>query len=414
MMYNTPQRIFTRKNLLYGLENNMKHRKRLLALLLSGAMALSLAACGHSDSAESPSAEPSEEVSTAPEASATPAIEADLSQTALQFAAGLSPTDVMLTVNGDSVNADLFCYLLGQACGQTQQYMSYFGMNLSDMPDMAADLLEQGVSLSIYHTIIRQKAAELGCLLTDGQAAEVKTAMDGADLERSAPLWDLTDEGAQFIFEMNPYYENLMNAVTHEPSAQELDEYVESRGVFAVKHILLSTVDQTTQEPLSDEEIAGKKAKAEDLLAQLQAADDMPAKFDDLMNANSEDSGLQSNPDGYVFNEDDSLVGGFREAALALKEGELSGIVETDYGYHIMLRLPLTDETKAGYGDEFRMDALEAQMDQWIEAAEVTRADALGTLNAVEFYTRLAAYQQALYEQQNPPESAPVESGGVG
>ena len=390
----------------------MKSWKRLLALFLSGAMALSLAACNSGDGTESPSVEPSEEISADPEASATPAIEADLSQTALQFAAGLSPTDVMLTVNGDSVNADLFCWFLGQACGQTQQYMSYFGMNLSDMPDMAADLLEQGVNLSIYHTIIRQKAAELGCLLTDGQAAEVKTAMDEADLENSAPLWDLTGKGAQFIFEMNPYYENLLDAVTHEPSAQELDEYVESRGVFAVKHILLMTTDQATQEPLSDEEIAEKRAKAEDLLAQLQTAVDLPAKFDELMMAHSEDN-PQNNPDGYLAKSGD-MVAPFEEASLALEEGGLSGIVESEFGYHIILRLPLTDEDKAQYREEYRPGVLEDLVSQWQKEAEVVRSKALDGIDVADFYNRLSAYQAALAEKLAPAESAPVESGGVG
>lgn len=390
----------------------MKHWKRLLALFLSGAMALALCACNSGDSTESP--EPSAEASGEPEASASAAIEADLSKSALEFSAGLSPNDVLLTVNGEDVRADVFCYLLGNACAQTQQnlYLNYGGASLSDLPDASAQLLERGVQLSIYHTLARQKAAELGCLLTDDQREEIKAAMDETDLEHIAPLWDLTDEGIQFASEMNYYSDNLLAAVTHEPSTQELDEYLESQGVFSVKHILLMTVDQATQEPLPEEEIAGKKTEAEGLLAQLQAAEDMPAKFDELMNEYSEDDGLATNPDGYVFTKDDSLVGGFREAALALKEGEMSGIVETDYGYHIMLRQPLTDEAKAGYQENYRYDALDEQMDQWVEESEVTRSDALADLDAVDFFNRLAAYQQALSAQQAV--DAPVESGAVG
>ncbi len=390
----------------------MKHWKRLFALFLSGAMALALCACNSGDSTESP--EPSAEASGEPEASASAAIEADLSKSALEFSAGLSPNDVLLTVNGEDVRADVFCYLLGNACAQTQQnlYLNYGGASLSDLPDASAQLLERGVQLSIYHTLARQKAAELGCLLTDDQREEIKAAMDETDLEHIAPLWDLTDEGIQFASEMNYYSDNLLAAVTHEPSTQELDEYLESQGVFSVKHILLMTVDQATQEPLPEEEIAGKKTEAEGLLAQLQAAEDMPAKFDELMNEYSEDGGLATNPDGYVFTKDDSLAGGFREAALALKEGEMSGIVETDYGYHIMLRQPLTDEAKAGYQENYRYDALDEQMDQWVEESEVTRSDALADLDAVDFFNRLAAYQQALSAQQAV--DAPVESGAVG
>lgn len=394
----------------------MKYWKRLLALFLSGVMALSLFACNSDPTNKTTSGDPSDSPSPYldldPDASTAPEIEADLSQTALEFSAGLSPTDVLLTVNGVDVKADLFCYLLGQACGQTQQYLSVWGMSLGDMPDMAPDLLEQGVQLALYHSLIRQKAAELGCLLTDEQRVEIRTAMDEADLENAAPLWDLTDESIQFIFEMNYYYENLYNAVTHEPSTDELNGYL-----YRVKHILVKTVDDSMT-PLPEEEIAGKKTQAEDLLAQLQAADDLPAKFDELMNEYSEDraqDGTLNGADGYLAGPGE-MVAEFETASKALKDGELSGLVESTYGYHIILRLPtdVTEEELADseYADNFRMDALEEQMDQWIEEADVTRADALSGLNAVDFYVRLAAYQQALSEQQQA--DAPEESGSVG
>ena len=235
--------------------------------------------------------------------------------------------------------------------------------------------------------------------------------MADPQLENLIPLWDLTDEAVQFIFELNPYYENLLNAVTHELSEEELEAYLDEQGEFYVKHILLKTTDDQEQ-PLDEAAVAEKKQLAEDLLAQLQAAEDMPAKFDELMNEYSEDGGLATNPDGYVFNSEDSLVGGFREAALALEEGQLSGLVETDYGYHIMLRLAFTDEMKESYQTTIRQDDLEEQMNQWMEEAEVVRADALSTLDTLDYYVRLAAYQQALSEQQQA--DAPLESGGVG
>lgn len=375
----------------------MKNRKRLLALLLSLALAASLCACGSGDGDASPSVSP--DASSSPDPDPSPSIEVDLNQSALEFAAGLSPTEILLTVNGEEVQADLVCYLLDQYCAQTQQYLAYFGMGLGDIPDMASDLLEQGVDWAVYHTIVRQKAAELGCLLTDSQTAEIREAMDDPALTSQAVLWDLTDQSLRFILELDPYYENLLDAVTHEPDEQELREYLDDQGIFYVKHILLKTTDDQDQS-LSDEKIAEKKALADDLLAQLQAAEDMPAKFDELMKAYSEDPGVETNPDGYVFDKNDSLVGGFREAALELEEGQLSGIVETDYGYHIMLRLAFTDEMVESYRMDIRLETLEDQINQWMEASEVVRADALSNLDVLDFYTRLTTYQDALYYEQ--------------
>jgi hypothetical protein len=62
--------------------------------------------------------------------------------------------------------------------------------------------------------------------------------------------------------------------------------------------------------------------------------------FREMMNEHSEDLGLRNFPDGYVFREGD-MVEEFFEATIGLEIGEISGIVETMYGYHIIMRLPI-------------------------------------------------------------------------
>lgn len=87
------------------------------------------------------------------------------------------------------------------------------------------------------------------------------------------------------------------------PDAETLKQYAEDNDILVAKHILLLTKDMTTQEALSEEEIAEKKQGQERWLAELQAITDsaqLEEKFDELMQANSEDSGLESNPDGYA------------------------------------------------------------------------------------------------------------------
>lgn len=391
----------------------MKNWKRLLALLLSGAMALSLFACGAgNDPASSGYPDSSAEASGDPSASATPEIVADLSQSPLEFAAGLSPDDVLLTVNGEEIPADLMLYWLDYNC---YVFMYQYGIYGASLDEYGGALLEDAVSLCVSEVLLRQRAAQLGCLPTDAQVQEAKDQMnadpDTIDLFKSG--YGLTDRSLEYLYLADAYYDNMLAAVTHEPDEQELQEYIDSEGVYRVKHILLKTVDDNRQ-PLSDDVIAGKRTQAEDLLTQLQAvgSDGLPAKFDELMMAHSEDN-PQNNPDGYTATKG-QMVAPFEEASLALKEGELSGIVESEFGYHIILRLPLTGETLTQYKNNFRTTSLRDQVDLWQEEAEITRADALTNLNVPDFYARMNAYLQARSEQNAPAESAPLESGGVG
>ena len=389
----------------------MKNWKRLTALLLSGAMALSLFACGITADPTSgdPSAAPSAgDASPDPDPSASPQIVADLTKAPLEFAAGVSPEDVLLTVNGEEVPADLVLYWLNYAC---YYFMSSYGIYGMSMAEYGDQLIDDAVSICLSEVLLRQKAAQLGCLPTDAQTQQAQAEMEGDPdtLKLFRESYGLTDQSIQYLYLANAYYDNMLAAVTHEPSQEELEDYLDSSKIYRVKHILLKTVDDD-RKPLPDDEIAAKKARAEELLSQLQgvAADGLEAKFDELMMANSEDD-PQSNPDGYIAGPSMKMVEPFETASMALEEGGLSGIVETEYGYHIILRLPIPEETLAEHRNGFRASSLQAQAEQWQQEAQVVQADALDQLDAADFYARMNAYQTALAERD-----APAESGAVG
>lgn len=65
--------------------------------------------------------------------------------------------------------------------------------------------------------------------------------------------------------------------------------------------------------------------------------------FDELLKEHGEDPGLMNRDGGYFFTYG-TMVEPFEKAAFALEEGEISAIIESDFGYHIIKRLPFTKE----------------------------------------------------------------------
>lgn len=93
-----------------------------------------------------------------------------------------------------------------------------------------------------------------------------------------------------------------------------------------VRHILLKTTDKP------EAEVKKLETKAEDLLKQLKGGGDFAA----LAKANSDDPGsaAQGGDLGYVTR--GQTVKNFEEAAWSLKPGQLSNVVKTEYGFHIL------------------------------------------------------------------------------
>lgn len=80
-------------------------------------------------------------------------------------------------------------------------------------------------------------------------------------------------------------------------------------------------------------EKAAAKAKADKLLAQLKAN---PGDFAKLAKENSDDPGSAERGGDLDFFGKGMMVKPFEDAAYALKEGEVSGVIESDFGLHII------------------------------------------------------------------------------
>ena len=81
------------------------------------------------------------------------------------------------------------------------------------------------------------------------------------------------------------------------------------------------------------DERAKAKAKAEEILAQVRKA---PGEFAALAKKNSQDEGSAVNGGDLDFFGRGAMVKEFDAAVYAMKPGEISNLVETDFGYHII------------------------------------------------------------------------------
>jgi len=93
-----------------------------------------------------------------------------------------------------------------------------------------------------------------------------------------------------------------------------------------VRHILLMTKGK------SPDEVAKLKAKAEDLLKQVRAGGD----FAQLATKNSEDPGSAPKGGDVGWIVRGQTVPNFETTAFSLKPNEISGVVTTEYGFHII------------------------------------------------------------------------------
>ena len=72
-------------------------------------------------------------------------------------------------------------------------------------------------------------------------------------------------------------------------------------------------------------------------------AQEVFAGFDELLEKHGEDPGMKARDGGYFFTYG-MMVEPFEKASFALSEGQVSNIIETDFGYHIIKRLSFTPE----------------------------------------------------------------------
>ncbi len=338
---------------------------------------------------------------------------------------GFSGDTVVATVGDQDITVIDYLYWAAYSCDSILDEFYYYG--LTEVPwDQTIDdqtytevLMESAIATAGLYLTIPQEAQALGLEVAqeeidelDTYLQELQTQMGGEQIMTYA-LWEAptTYESYRNSLLGDSYYGELYFYYTDvggEFYATDEDclAYAESMGYYGAKHILLKTVSDTVNaegtgyEPLSDDEIASQLVLAQDILAQLDASDDPVALFDDLMNQYSEDSrdattGELYYPDGYTAYSG-QMVTEFETAALALDVYDYSDIVESTYGYHIILRTPL--EASDDYRNALNTQTMTTLQAEWIENNPVVTNEVFDMIDLQLFYENLTLFRTQMDE----------------
>lgn len=280
------------------------------------------------------------------------------------------------SVNGEKITEMEYKYVFDGICEQmlSQASSADASENFWDTElegQKAIDVArERAINQIAQMMIARQKAKELKLTLTDEDKALVENAKQqfisqvGGEEAYKEYLAEYSIDEAYHdeILDRQIYSQKLIEYLGENDEAFKVDENaikekIKSEKIIA-KHILFSTIDTATQQPLSDEEIANAKKSAEDTLTEIKNG----ADFDTLMNERGQDPGVSSAPSGYLFGKGE-MVEPFEKAAFALAENQVSGIVESDFGFHIIKRMPMNEANS-----EFQNAVLTEKQYAWSES----------------------------------------------
>ena len=254
--------------------------------------------------------------------------------------------EAVVSAENEKITLGEFRYILESIKGQitqnqTEEQLKEFWETEKDGKMPEEIIKDQAIEAAVDIVTIAEIAKTNGITITDSEVnAEISKSMPLDQLKQMADGYKTDVDSIKAFLKkqmlVQKYYMSLDGDPRMQPSEEELKVLFQEKYIKA-QHILKLTLAEDQETPLPEEEKANKKKEIDELLV---TARQKNQDFQTLMMDNSEDPGSTQQPDGYIFTEGE-MVEEFYHGALALADNEISDVIETSYGYHIIKRLPL-------------------------------------------------------------------------
>ena len=332
-----------------------------------------------------------------------------------------APDEVVLSLGGETASWDEYCQWLFSTGRQIEDYFrqmaSFYGLAAdwegsfgdgSGMTYAQYAVHETNENLSNILAYRRFAAEEQITLNEEQQAQLTDEALAKALLGENATVEQLTAELEKEGFgietfrrirETNLQLDAFFDETYGENGGKVTDEeavaYLEEKGYVSAGHILLMTIDPNTGDKLEEAAVAEKKLKAGEIADELRAIADpeqREQRFLELKAELCEDGGKIAYPNGYTYTSG-TMVTEFESAVNALEPFEVSDPVESAYGYHVIMRLPLRADsllysaqgTPVTARQETAVAGMNDRLAAFIEANPVAFAEGIEDLDLVKY-----------------------------
>lgn len=379
-------------------------KKRLLALVLALAMALSvLTGCG-SSSADSSAVGEGDIADTGEDAALAeldPAAREDVVSYLTDGA--VKSDDVAMTVNGEEVSAGFYLYWI--AYMMTSMESSGLTADMLDSQiigdqTVSEYLQDVGKNYSKYYYVMEQMAEEAGLTLDEEEAAEAKSYVNSLD-EAMLLYYCSTAEAQEAFYKQYLLGNKLQESLFGEggekaPSEEDLKAYA-AESYYTCRYILFPLTDGDGNEIDSDEQLENCKTVYEEL--QAVSAEELEETFQQYQEEyNTTEHGADGNTDRFTFSSG-TVVSGFEDTISQLEDHELGMTEEaTSYGYFVILRLPLEveDDVLTEVETDYASEMFDSMVQETAETAEVKLSDAVENLDVTAFCTKLLTFQSEI------------------